>query len=217
MDPDEIATFLAACPPWWRPYFAVAFGTGMRPNEEIALKRGDVDWRRGSVRIRAGRYRGVESSPKTENSIRDVEMLPMVVDALKRQFAQQAAQRLKLGQGIPEAGKDYVFTAPSGALVDIDQLRSSVWYPTLTKAKLRRREMYSCRHSFASNALAAGENPAWVAAMLGDTLKMVFEVYARFIPNLTRRDGSALAARLSGVGQESALPLPQAAVNEASA
>jgi|SRR2546430_8358122 len=57
--------------------------------------------------------------------------------------------------------------------------------------------MYQTRHTFASNALAAGESPTWVARMLGHaTPEMLFKVYARFIPNLTRRDGSALAARM---------------------
>ena len=57
--------------------------------------------------------------------------------------------------------------------------------------------MYQTRHSFASNALAAGEPPLWVAAMLGHTTpEMLFSVYARYIPNRTRRDGSALLARM---------------------
>jgi integrase len=57
--------------------------------------------------------------------------------------------------------------------------------------------MYQTRHSFASNALAAGEPPSWVAAMLGHTTpEMLFSVYARYIPNRTRRDGSALLARM---------------------
>ena len=58
--------------------------------------------------------------------------------------------------------------------------------------------MYQTRHSFASNALEAGEPPSWVAAMLGHTTpEMPFQVYARFIPNRTRRDGSALLARMA--------------------
>ena len=58
--------------------------------------------------------------------------------------------------------------------------------------------MYQTRHSFASNALAAGEPPSWVAAMLGHTTpEMLFSVYARYIPNRTRRDGSALLARMT--------------------
>src|SRR5262249_21201362 len=57
------------------------------------------------------------------------------------------------------------------------------------------------------NALAAGEQPSWVAAMLGHTTpEMLFQVYARFIPNRTRRDGAALLARMApeshGTGQD---------------
>jgi integrase len=58
--------------------------------------------------------------------------------------------------------------------------------------------MHQTRHSFASNALAAGEAPSWVAAMPGHTTPaMLFTVYNLFIPNRTRRDGSALAARMA--------------------
>ncbi len=197
LDPQEVAAFLDACPDWWTPYFSLAFFTGIRPNEEGALKWGDVDWQGGTFRIRAGVYRWVEGTPKTESSIRDVDMLPPVVEALKDQRKQQAAQRLKLGQGAPEVGQDYVFTMPRGGLVNINGVRDSVWYPTLKKAKLRRRIMYQTRHTFASNALAAGESPAWVAAQLGHKgAEVLFDVYARYIPNRTRRDGSALAARM---------------------
>jgi integrase len=86
-----------------------------------------------------------------------------------------------------------VFTGPSGGLLNLNHLRDDIWYPTLSKAKLPRRTMYQTRHTFASNALAAGESPAWVADMLGHkSTEMVFTVYARYIPNRTRRDGSAL-------------------------
>ena len=73
-----------------------------------------------------------------------------------------------------------------------------VGYPTLPRAKLPRRTIYQTRHSFASNALAAGESPSWVAAMLGHKpVKIVFEYYARYIPNRTRQDGSALFQHLT--------------------
>ena len=52
-------------------------------------------------------------------------------------------------------------------------------------------------HSFASNALPAGEPPSWVRAMLGHTTpEMLSGVYARYIPDRTRRDGSAVLARM---------------------
>lgn len=147
----------------------MAFWTGARPNELAALKWGDVDWTRATSRIRARRYRGVESTPKTIGGIRDVDMLPRVVEALKTQKAQQAAARLKLGLGAPEPGRDYVFTGSQGGLLKPNFLRDHIWYSTLKKAELRRRTMYQTRHTFASNALTAGEAPSWVAQMLGHT------------------------------------------------
>ncbi len=200
LDPQEVDRFLAACPAWWRPYFTVAFYTGARPSELAALKWGDIDGGRETFRIRAGRYRGVESTPKTASSVRDVDLLPPVGAALKAQKAQQAAGRLTRGQGAPEPGQDYVFTGPHGGLLNPNFLRDRVWYRVLATAGLRRRTMYQTRHTFASNALAAGEAPSWVAAMLGHASpEMLFTVYARYIPNRTRRDGSALATRMAEV------------------
>ena len=198
LDPDEVIALLTECPTWWRPYFSVACWTGARPNELAALRWGDVDGVRGTLRIRLGRYRGQEGPPKTASSVRDIDLLPPVVDALKAQKAQQAAERLKAGRGAPEPGQDYVFTGPEAGLLNVNALRDRVWYPALSKAGLRRRIMYQTRHTFASNALAAGEAPSWVAAMLGHTSpEMLFSVYARFIPNRTRRDGSALLSRMT--------------------
>jgi integrase len=87
----------------------------------------------------------------------------------------------------------------------VNALRDRIWYLTLVKAELSRRTMYQTRHTFASNALAAGEAPSWVAAMLGyASAEMLFSVYARFIPNCTRRDGSALVSRMGEVAAENA-------------
>jgi len=196
--PKEVAAFLRVCPKFWRPYFTVAFWTGARPNELAALKWGDVDWNRRSFRIRAGRARGIEGTPKTPGSVRDVDMAPIVVEGLKAQLAGQSAHRLKTGERAPESGKDYIFTGPQGGWLNVNFLREYVWYPTLGKAKLRRRTFYNTRHTFASNALASGEAPPWISAMLGHkSSEMLFEVYARYIPNRTRRDGSAFAAQMA--------------------
>jgi len=56
-----------------------------------------------------------EGPPKTASSVRDIDLLPAVAEALKAQKAQQAAERLKRGCGAPEPGQDYVFTGPEGA------------------------------------------------------------------------------------------------------
>jgi integrase len=46
--------------------------------------------------------------------------------------------------------------------------------------------------------LGAGENPEWIARQLGHaTTEMLFRVYSRYVPNLTRRDGSAFERLLT--------------------
>ena len=158
---------------------------------------GDVDWRINKFRIRARCYRGEEAAPKTKSSTRDVDMLSPTIEALKAQCAQQAAIRLKRGEGKPEAGIDYVFTGPEGGFLNLNFLREKIWYPTIDTAKLRRRTFYQTRHTFASNALAAGENPKWVADTLGHkSTEILFNVYEKFIPRRTRLDGSAFLARM---------------------
>ena len=48
------------------------------------------------------------------------------------------------------------------------------------------------RHTAATLWLAAGESPEWIARQMGHTTtEMLFRVYSRYVPNLTRQDGSA--------------------------
>ena len=71
--------------------------------------------------------------------------------------------------------------------------------PTLQRAGLRPRDLYQCRHTFASLMLQAGEDPAWVAQMMGHTTtKMLYERYHRFIQHRTRQDGQLYLKRLKG-------------------
>jgi integrase len=78
--------------------------------------------------------------------------------------------------------------------VNVSSLRRWVWYTALQKAGLKRQDLYNTRHTFATHALASGEDPGWVAKMLGHTtLLMLMTRYYRYIPNLTRQDGSLLA------------------------
>ncbi len=78
-----------------------------------------------------------------------------------------------------------------------------IWYATLKLLNMKRRRPYQTRHTTATLWLASGENPEWIARQMGHTTtEMLFTVYSRFVPNLTRKDGSAfenlLAARING-------------------
>ena len=93
----------------------------------------------------------------------------------------------------------------------MDNLRNRVWYPTLQEAGLRKRTMYQTRHSFASLMLSHGEDPLWVARMLGHTsLDMIFRHYGKFIRNRARRDGARFLKGFEEAGVVIALPTPPA-------
>lgn len=181
---EEKDRFLKALPLRWRPYFVVAFGTGLRPSEQVALTWDRIDFRRNKVEVREGWRRGQRTNLKVPAANRDVDILPPVQKALEQ-------QRLIAG------GSELVFPNWRGGHINVSNLRRRVWYPTLTKAALKRRDLYNTRHTFATHALASGEDPGWVAKMLGHTtLLMLMTRYYRYVPNLTRRDGTLLAKYL---------------------
>ena len=166
-------------------YFTVAFFTGLRPSEQIAAEWEAVDWvsRPPLIGVLAAvSPRGGRGRTKTEASKRYVEMLPMVQHALREQ---RAASQLR---------SSYIFPSRAGGPLNITNVRERVWKPALRRAGLRYRTMYQTRHTFATLALQSSEQIGWVSKQLGHTSdEMVIRHYAKFIPNLTRQDGSALA------------------------
>ena len=75
------------------------------------------------------------------------------------------------------------------------QIRKTAWQPALKRAGVRYRYLYQTRHTFASTLLSSGENPIWVAAMMGHKdWTMIARVYGRWIPSLTQDAGQKVAA-----------------------
>jgi integrase len=94
----------------------------------------------------------------------------------------------------------FVFCNRDGNPLEHKNVTNRVWYPLLRHLGLKERRPYQCRHTAATLWLAAGESPQWIAMQLGHTTtEMLFRVYARFVPNLTRKDGSAFERLLTGV------------------
>jgi len=190
---EEIKVFLAHLPDEkWRRYFTVAFFAGLRPSEQIGLRWPAIDWQatRPQVIVRYGvTRRSGAGRLKTDSSYREVPMLPAVERALKAQCPDSQLR------------SEWVFPSERGGHLDITNLRERIWKPTLRRAGLRERTLYQTRHTFATISLASGEDIGWVARVLGhSSTEMVIRHYHKFIPNLTRRDGSAMAGLIARAG-----------------
>lgn len=170
-----------------RPYMTVRFLTGMRTGEIHGLKWKYVDFEHRQILVRETFVRGRIEYTKTDGSQREIAMSAPVYDALIEQHERTGDM-------------DYVFCTKNGAPLDNDNFTNRVWYPLLRHLELEKRRPYQTRHTCATLWLAAGENPEWVARQLGhvNTL-MLFKTYSRFIPNLTRKDGSAFDSLVSNV------------------
>src|SRR5690606_10345156 len=95
---------------------------------------------------------------------------------------------------------EYVFCSRSGHPIDAHNFANRIWYPLLRYLDLEKRRPYQTRHTTATLMLASGENPEWIARLMGHAnTQMLFTVYSRFVPNLTRRDGLAIAGLLSSL------------------
>lgn len=163
----------------YRNYLKVRFFTGLRSGELHGLKWKYVDFERRLILVREALVGGEEEYTKNDFSQRDIAMSQVVHDALKAQH--QATGTMK-----------YVFCNRAGEPVDTANFTKRVWYPLLRLLGLPARRPYQTRHTAATLWLAAGEAPAWIASALGhNSTEMLFRVYSRFVPNLTRRDGSA--------------------------
>ncbi len=183
----EVETILATVRADYRDYLLVRFLTGMRSGEADGLKWRYVDFEHRLILVREAFVLGEDEYTKTDGSQRDIQMSTPVLEALRRQ--ETATRRFS----------DYVFCNKEGKPIDNKNFTERVWRPLLRHLEMPIRRPYQMRHTAATLWLAAGESPEWIARQLGHTsTQMLFKVYSRFVPNLTRQDGSAIDRLLVG-------------------
>lgn len=197
---EEVLRILANVRPDFWNYYRVRFYTGMRTGEIDGLKWKYVDFERRQILVRETIVAGKEDTTKTLESQREIQMSQVVFEALTEQAK---ATRGKSA---------YVFCTANGQPFDHNNVTKRVWYPLLRYLGLKPRRPYQTRHTAATLWLAAGENPLWIARQLGhSSTEMLFKVYGRFVPNLTRQDGSAFERLLLQAGTVS---MSEAAAND---
>ena len=182
---EQAQRLIATIRPDYRNYLKVRIFTGMRSGEIHGLKWKYVDFERRLILVREAIVGGEEANTKNDFSQRDIQMGQVVFDALQAQH--KATGHLT-----------YVFCNRAGEPIDTVNFTKRVWYPLLRHLGLELRRPYQTRHTAATLWLAAGEAPGWIAHQLGHaSTEMLFRVYSRFVPNMTRRDGSAFDRLLS--------------------
>ncbi len=179
---EEVWTIIDTVRADYRHYYTVRFLTGMRTGEIDGLPWANVDFSRRQILVRESMVYGEVVYTKNDGSFRSIDMSEPVYQALKAQKEVTGDQRL-------------VFCTRKGTALCHQNVTKRVWYPLLDELGLSRRRPYQTRHTAATLWLAAGENPEWIAR----TTEMLFRVYSRYVPNLTRQDGSAFEKMLTQI------------------
>lgn len=153
-------------------YYELAFWTGMRPSEMIALKWDDVDWFNGTLHIHQSRVRGMEKSVTKTHTARTLylnDRSHRAIDAIKNIYDTH-----KIGNHImrcPETKEPFFNEKPP-------RLRLVA---AMQACRIRHRPAYNARHTYATMLLMDGVNPVFVADQLGHSLQMLMKRYAKWM------------------------------------
>jgi integrase len=172
------------------PLFTVALVLGLRRGELVGLRWADVDLDERTLYVRQSIVRvGAElrvQAPKTYRSVRPLRLPGAAVEALQRQRAAQAAERLRAGPDWQDLG--LVFTSSVGTPLDPRNV-------TREFARLRSRaglgwvRLHDLRHACATFLLAEGIEPRTVMDVLGHSTTRLLDVYGHALPE--RLDAAA--------------------------
>ena len=150
----------------------------MRPEEWIALERGDIDREACAVHVRR-RFSGGELKLGTKTvPERTVPLRQRVLAALDAMP--------------PRIDTPILFPAPRGGYIDLERFRHREWTPALRAAGLASRGPYTMRHTFATWAIEDGSIPLpQLATIMGTSIRELEDTYHRW---LRRTDERLLAA-----------------------
>jgi integrase len=157
----------------------------LRPGELAALEKRDIDRQAAVVHVHRCLSGGRIKEPKTERSRRRVPLTARVAAALDTLP--------------PRLDSRLVFPAPSGAPLDMHNFARRDWHPALDAAGVAPRRVYDLRHSFASNALAAGISLYELSRFMGASVRVLEMHYAHLVPDAEDAARAKLDARAQAV------------------
>lgn len=174
------------------------FWTGVRPGELAALAWEDIDLKKRIVKIIRNKSGSKYKLPKTESSIREIELLDPAYQALLSQKAitfMQKPKQIDVKLAFKDVRQDtcrFVFLRMPGGnnmggskpapFATATIFNNDKWADILRRAGVRLRRTYQARHSYASWLLSNGAEPLYVAKQMGHKdWGMIRQVYGKWI------------------------------------
>jgi integrase len=178
--------------------------TGMRRGELLGLRWQDIDLTKKVIHVRQQAKmvntdrRMTTGILKTENAYRDIPVDDLVVVALKKQSAWQAANKLKLGDAYLTDG-NLVFTDEAGKIL-VPGVVSESFRRVVKRVKVDYRSFHHLRHTFASIAISSGVGIKAISVTMGHaTVVETLDTYGHLMPGDNQAVTAAVAKFLAGL------------------
>lgn len=154
------------------PLVAFMLQTGVRNGEALGLQVRDVQWETEEIKIcrtlartRKGTHAAarIEKGTKTDN----IRYIPI----------NMFLKKLLLPLCQDKTPTELVLTNENGNMIDDKKFQDRIFKPLLLKLGIPDRDLYACRHTFATRAVQAGMRPHEVAYLMGDNLDTIIANY----------------------------------------
>ncbi len=197
---EEVAALLnAASGGELEQFITMALFTGMRMSELLGLTWDCVDFDKGTITVNkqlsppAQRKSGEMFTTPKNHKPRTVAAAPSVLAALKVQHRKQLEQQLRAGP-LWDNPHNLIFTSETGGPMPQRSLETR-FRAVANAAGLEHMRFHDCRHTYAVNALRAGDDVKTVQGNLGHaTAAFTLDRYGHFTEAMVK----ASAARMEG-------------------
>ena len=195
--------------------------TGLRLGELLGLRWEDIDFRAGILHVRRTLNRLnkmkrplqpgeptteiVIQTPKSQNSIRAIPLLPVVLQELQGwQYVQQKDAELA---GDQYNASGYIVTNPLGGIIEPRTFKD--YYNQLLQASgLRHFTFHALRHTFASRAMEQGMDPKTLSEIMGHySVSFTLDTYAHVLDGHKQEAVALLGDLFTAQPQSAVYPL----------
>ena len=171
--------------------------TGLRVGELLGLKWEDIDFIGSMLYVRRTLNRLnkkkrpttpgeatteiVIQTPKSENSVRSIPLLPSLCRELLQWRAIQAQDKMTMGERYVESGM--IVTAPDGRYIE-PRTFADYYHQILDGCGLRHFTFHALRHTFATRAMEQGMEAKTLSMLLGHfSVSFTLDTYAHVLDN----------------------------------